>query len=121
MSETPESMEFKIDRNNLFVEETFTDLSGSSITRFTPVKPDGSPDKGRRTVYLGQTSVFTPNGPVPIHNPINAADLPQALKRFPEAMKEGLERLIEEARSLNQAQERKSPLIQTPGSSIIVP
>ncbi len=120
MSENEESLEFKLDRNNLFLEETFTDLSGNSVTRYTPVKPDGTPDKGRRVVFLGQTSVFTPNGALPVHNQINAADLPQALKRFPEAMQEGLQRLIEEARALQQ-EEKKPPLIQTPESRIIVP
>ncbi|MCU0539870.1 MAG: cytoplasmic protein [Desulfobacterales bacterium] len=120
MSEKEETLEFKLDRNNLFVEETFTDLSGNSIMRYTPVKPDGSPDKGRRVVFLGQTNVFTPNGALPIHNQINAADLPQALKRFPEAMQQGLQRIIEEARALQQ-EEKKPPLIQTPESRIIVP
>lgn len=120
MSEKEETLEFTLDRNNLFLEETFTDLSGNSVTRYTPVKPDGSPDRGRRVVFLGQTNVATPNGVLPIHNPINAADLPQALKRFPEAMQQGLQRLIEEARSL-QREEKKPPLIQTPESRIIVP
>lgn len=120
MNEEPQDgIEFKIDRGELYLEETFTDLKGGSVTRFTPVKPDGSPDKERRTIFLGQTSIYTPNGPVPLHNPIQAKDLPQALKRFPEAMQEALERLVEEARSMRK--EEPPPIIQAAEPRIIVP
>jgi hypothetical protein len=120
MDEEPQdAIEFKIDRNDLYIEETFTDLKGGSVTRFTPVKPDGSPDKERRPVFFGQTSIYTPNGAVPIHNPIQAKDLPQAFKRFPEAMQAGLERLVEEARSLRK--EEQPPIIQSSEPRIIVP
>lgn len=120
MDEEPQNaIEFKIDRNELYHEETFTDLKGGSITRFTPVKADGAPDKERRTVFLGQATIYTPNGPVPLQNPIQAKDLPQALKRFPEAMQEALASLVEEARSMHR--EEKPPIIQAAESRIIVP
>ena len=117
--EPQDAIEFKIDRTALYLEETFTDLKGGSVTRFTPVKPDGSPDKERRAVFLGQTSIYTPNGAVPLQSPIQSKDLPQALKRFPEAMQAALERLIEEARSM-QSQEQP-PIIQAAEQRIIVP
>lgn len=117
--DSPEPIDFKIDRNNLYLEETFTDLKGSSVARFTPVKPDGAPDKERRPLFLGQTSLYTPEGPVPIQSPIQAKDLPQALKRFPGAMQAALERLVEEAKSMRT--EASPPIIQTADSRIIVP
>jgi hypothetical protein len=111
--------DFSLDRSNLFLEETFTDLKVGTLKRFTPVLPDGSLDKSRRTVFLGQTSIHTPHGPLPLQNIIVAKDLAQAFKRFPEAMDEAMQQLIEEAAKAEP--EQASPLIQTPESRIIVP
>lgn len=122
-STTPESsdtaLDFSIDRTNLFLEETFTDLKTGTVKRFTPVHPDGSVDKARKTLFLGHTSIYTPHGPLPLQNVIAAKDLSQAFKRFPEAMNEAMQQLVEEARQARE--EKTSPLIQTPESRIIVP
>jgi hypothetical protein len=116
---TAQTFDFSLDRSNLFLEETFTDLKTGTVKRFTPVHPDGSVDKARKPLFLGQTSIPTPHGPLPVQNVIAAKDLSQALKRFPEAMDEAIQQLVEEA---NKAREEKaSPLIQTPESRIIVP
>lgn len=115
----PKKFDFSLDRSNLFLEETFTDLKVGTLKRFTPVLPDGSVDKSRRTVFLGQTSVHTPHGPLPLHNIIAAKDLAQAFKRFPEAMDEAMEQLMEEAAKAET--EKGSPIIQAPDSRIIVP
>jgi len=114
-----ETFDFKLDRNNLFQEETFTDVRNGSVKRFTPIRPDGAPDKSRKTIYLGQTSLYTPEGPLPLQNVIVAKDLAQAFKRFPEAMEEAVQRLMEEAKKMKD--EKASPIIQTPGSRIIMP
>jgi hypothetical protein len=114
-----ETFDFKLDRNNLFQEETFTDVRNGSVKRFTPIRPDGTPDKSRKTIYLGQTSLYTPEGPLPLQNVIAAKDLAQAFKRFPEAMEEAVQRLMEEAKKMKD--EKASPIIQTPGSRIIMP
>jgi hypothetical protein len=114
-----ETFDFKLDRNNLFQEETFTDVHNGSVKRFTPVRPDGTPDKSRKTIYLGQTSLYTPDGPLPIQNVIAAKDLAQAFKRFPEAMEQAVQRLVEEAKKMRE--DKPSPIIQTPESRIIVP
>ncbi len=114
-----QGIDFSIDRSNLFLEETFTDLKSGTVKRFTPILPDGSVDKGRKPLFLGQTSIYTPHGPLPIQNVIPAKELAQALKRFPEAMHQAMEQLMEEADKMRQ--EKTSPLIQTPESRIIVP
>jgi hypothetical protein len=94
-------------------------LKTGTLKRFTPVHPDGSVDKGRKTLFLGQTSIDTPHGPLPIQNIIAAKDLSQAFKRFPQAMEEAMQQLIEEAK--NAQEEKRSPIIQTPESRIIIP
>ena len=119
MADEQQNMEeFKIDRSNLYIEESFTDLKIGTVKRLTPVKTDGSEDKSRKPVFVGHTSIMTPNGPLPIQNVIAAKELPQAIKKFPEAMQEAMERLIEEVK---QYQEQEQSQIQQPDSSIIIP
>jgi hypothetical protein len=112
------SIDFKLDRSNLYLEETFTDLTGT-VKRFTPVKPDGTPDRDRKTLYLGQANVYTSHGPVPIQNTIPAKELSQAFKRYPEAMEQALQHLLEEAKKLGE--QKTSSIIQASESRIIVP
>jgi hypothetical protein len=113
------TVDFNLDRTNLYREESYTDLKVGTVKRFIPVLPDGSVDKARKTFFLGQTNVYTEHGPLPIQNVIQAKELAQAFKRFPEAMEEAMQRLMEEAQQMRE--EKNSPLIQTPESRIIVP
>jgi hypothetical protein len=110
--------ELKIDRGNLYKEETFTDLKVGMIKRMTPVKSDGSEDKTRKSVFVGQTSLMTRGGPLPLQAVIQAKDLQQAIKKFPEAMKVAMERLAEEAQ---RYQEQEQGRVEKPDSRIIVP
>jgi hypothetical protein len=105
--EKTESIDFSVDRTNLYREENFTDLRIASIRRLTPVKPDGSADKTRKTIFVGHTNLITPNGPLPIQNMIQAKELQQAIKKFPEAMQSAMERLIEEAKKHKQKEESR--------------
>ena len=114
----PDSLEFTIDRSNLYLEESFTDLKAGTIKRLTPVRPDGSQDNTRKIVFVGHTSILTPNGPLPIQNVIAAKELQQAIKKFPEAMHEAMEHLMEEVKKY---QEQEQSQIQKPDSRIIVP
>jgi hypothetical protein len=105
--EKTESIDLSVDRTNLYREENFTDLKIASIRRLTPVKPDGSVDKTRKTIFVGHTNLITPNGPLPIQNVIQAKELQQAIKKFPEAMQSAMERLVEEAKKHKQKEESR--------------
>ena len=100
-------IEFSVNRQNLYREESFTDMKVASIRRLTPVKPDGSEDKSRKAIFVGQTSLITPNGPVPIQTIIDARQLQQAIKKFPEAMQNEMERLVAEMKKLKQEKESR--------------
>ncbi|MEJ2221422.1 MAG: cytoplasmic protein [Desulfobacterales bacterium] len=104
--------ELKIDRSDLYKEETFTDLKVGMIKRMTPVKSDGAVDKTRKSVFVGQTSLMTPGGPLPLQAVIQAKDLQQAIKKFPEAMK------VAEAKKYQQQEQGR---VEKPESRIIVP
>ncbi len=116
--EQPNNLEFTIDRTNLYLEESFTDLKAGTIKRLTPVRSDGSQDKTRKTVFVGHTSILTPNGPLPIQNVIAAKELQQAIKKYPEAMYAAMDQLMEEVKKY---QEQEQSQIQKPDSRIIVP
>ena len=118
--EQKNQVNFKVDRSNLYREESFTDLKVGSIKCLTPVKSDGSEDKSRKKIFVGQSNVMTPQGPLPIQGVIQAKELQQAIKKFPEAMEAAMERLIEEAKKYQEQQGQDSQ-IQKPESRIIVP
>jgi hypothetical protein len=116
--EQSNAVDFTIERSNLYREESFTDLKVGSIRRLTPVKPDGSEDKTRKKIFVGQTNIVTPQGPLPIQGVIQAKELQQAIKKFPEAMEAAMDRLIEEAKKY---QEKEQTPIEKPESRIIIP
>ncbi len=122
IEETMENIEFTIDKQNLYQEEYFTDMKLATVRRLTPVKLDGSEDKKRKILFVGQANLMSEAGPIPISTMISAKDLQQAFKKFPEAMLEAMERLNQEMIKYRQEQESS---IVTQGlkkdSRIIIP
>jgi hypothetical protein len=116
--EQQQPTDLKLDRNNLYKEQTFTDLKVGMIKHMTPVKSDGSVDKTRKSVFVAHTSLMTPGGPLPLQAVIQAKDLQQAIKKFPDAMKTAMEHLAEEAKKY---QEQQGNRIEKSDSRIIVP
>jgi hypothetical protein len=90
----------RFDTGNLYREESYSDLQAGSIKVLTPVKADGSPDSTRPPLYVGVAQIMSAAGPLPIQCPIEAATLTEAMERFPAAVKEGVDRLIEEAKKI---------------------
>jgi len=104
--------EMKADLDNLYREESFTDLKVAQIRRLVPVRADGSPDPARSEIYIGETQLMSPRGPVPIHCPIEAESLQDAFDKFPEAVNAAVEKLIEEAKEI---QRQEASRIVVPG------
>ena len=101
MSQMPiDSMQ--VDTENLYREEAITDLKVASIRRMIPIKSDGSDDPSRKTIYTGQAHIMSQMGPVPVSAEIDASSLEEALQKFPEAIKEGIERMVEEAKEMQR-------------------
>ncbi len=97
-----DNREIKIDRDNLYQDETFTDLKIGWIRRLTPVTPDGIRDEKREPLFIGQTQLVTPQGPIPIQCQIPAKTLPEAMNKFPEVMELTIKNVIERAREMQQ-------------------
>jgi hypothetical protein len=104
--------EISVDPTNLYREEIFTDLRVATIRRLTPIHPDGTNDAARPVMFVGQTTLLSQAGPVPVQCPIKAATLQEALDEFPAAVNQAIERMIEEAREM---QRQESSRIVVPG------
>jgi hypothetical protein len=96
----------------------YTDLRVASIRKLIPIKADGSPDGTREPLFSGQTTLMTNAGPVPVSCPIEARTLEEATAKFPEAIKQAVERLVDEAREM---QRREMSRIVVPGTANIPP
>lgn len=101
----------KMDPAALYREEIFTDRRVGTIRALIPVKRDGSPDAGRKTVYAGEAQILTNAGPLPISFEIEAQSLEEAAQKFAGAAKEAIERTVKELQDLRRQA----------ASSIVVP
>lgn len=97
--------EIKFSQDNLYREDSFTDLRVGTIRMLTPVKPDGSDDKTRSPIFIGQTQVMSPKGPLPIQGPIDAKSLTEAMEKFPQVMEQSLQQMISEIKELQRQKE----------------
>ena len=110
--------DMRVDAENLYREEVFTDLRVATIRRMTPIKVDGSQDESRPVLFSGETQILTQGGLIPIHASIEAVSLQDAIDKFPEAVQAAVERLMDEAREL---QRREMSRIVVPGSGTLPP
>ena len=101
----------KMDADALYREDVFTDQRVGTIRRLTPVKPDGTDDPVRATLFVGQATVMTPMGSLPLSFELEGATLGEAAAKFGPAA----QRAIEEAAREIQEMRRQA------ASSIVIP
>src|ERR1700694_5428930 len=106
--------EAKMDGASLYREEIYTDRSAGTIRALVPVTRDGGPDQTRSTVYVGEAQILTNMGPLPISFEIPAATLGEAVQKYGEAAKEGVDRAM---RELQELRRQASSSILVPGAS----
>jgi hypothetical protein len=105
---TTKITDIKIDPNNLYKEEAFTDLTFATIRRLTPVKIDGSIDESRPAIFTGMTQLMSPNGPIPVQCLIEGAkDLSEAAAKLPEAIEKTVQAMIAEAEEMRRQEASK--------------
>ncbi len=118
MGDAGQDVDFSVDKNNLYREESITDLKVASIRRLIPVKSDGSEDTSRTEVFYGHTQLMSPQGPIPIQASLKADNLEDAMNEFPEAMKVAMAEMVERAKKM---QAQQAQMQQKDDSRIIVP
>ncbi|MED5262329.1 MAG: hypothetical protein VX574_08040 [Myxococcota bacterium] len=110
--------DIQVDAENLYREETFTDLRIATLRRLTPIRSDGSEDSSRSVRFIGETQLMSARGLLPVSAPIDAPTIDEAIAQFPEAINQAVERLIEEAREL---QRQEASRIVVPGQGPMGP
>ncbi|MFA6093871.1 MAG: hypothetical protein WCU88_09965 [Elusimicrobiota bacterium] len=92
----------RMDPAQLYREEIFTDRQMGTIHRLTPVKPDGSPDSARKTLYVGESQILTSAGALPLNFEIDAASLDEAAAKFGAGMKQAFTEAVEEIKEMRR-------------------
>ncbi|MDR3211058.1 MAG: hypothetical protein LBU79_03985 [Planctomycetota bacterium] len=109
----------RVNTDNLFRQETYTDLGMGTIQCLTPVKIDGSPDSSRAAIFMGSAQIMTQAGMIPVQCEIPATSLKTACEAFPEAIRGAVNELIEQARQLER--ERHGGIVIPRGGNIELP
>jgi len=111
MATEPRATDASMDIATLYREEVYTDRKVGTLRVLVPVKSDGGTDAARSTVYTGEAQLMTNMGPLPISFDIAAKDLGEAVQKYAEAAKTGIEHTMRELQDLRRQQ----------SSSLIVP
>jgi hypothetical protein len=106
-----EELKLELDLDNLYREEIFTDQKIGTLRQLTPVKSDGSRDEARPVLFVGETSLMTPAGTLPIHFRLEGKDLGEAARQFADAANKAIQETMEQLRELRRQA----------ASSIVVP
>ncbi len=101
----------KMDSQDLYREDLYTDRRVGTIRVVTPVKPDGTPDPSRATSYVGQAQIMTPAGALPLSFEIEAKTLAEACEGFAAGAKVAFEETMQELQEMRRQQ----------ASSIVIP
>ncbi len=98
-----------VDTANLYREESITDLRAATIRQLVPITPDGNVDPTRSRRFIGDTTLMTQMGPIPVQFPLEAETLSEACTLFPDGIRGAIERLNERAREM--AREESSRIV----------
>lgn len=102
-----EQIDFSLDTQNLFREESITDLKVGSIRRLVPIHEDGSKDESRTALFMGHSQIMTPEGPLPLQAPLPANNLREAYEEFPKAMQRALNEMVETIKKMQADPKRQ--------------
>jgi len=101
----------KMDSQDLYREDIYSDRKVGTIRVMTPVRADGSPDPSRATSYVGQAQIMTPAGALPLSFEIDAKTLAEACEGFADGAKMAFEETMKELQEMRRQQ----------ASSIVIP
>lgn len=90
--------------DNLYREETVSDLKVGTIRVLTPITPDGERDEKRDIQYIGQASLYTPAGALPLNFELEADSLAAAVDAFEAGAKKAMEETMERLQEMRREQ-----------------
>ena len=95
-----------VDRYNLYREDSVTDIKVAAIRRLTPIKADGSDDDSRDSIFMGQTQLMSPSGPILLQSLLEAKTLEEAMDNFPATMQKEVDKAVAQAEKEKQEKEK---------------
>ena len=101
----------KMDADDLYREDMYSDRKVGTIRVMTPVKSDGSPDPSRASIFVGQAQIMTPAGVLPLSFELDARNLAEACSKFADGAKAAFEETMKELQEMRRQQ----------ASSIVIP
>lgn len=107
------SSELQMQADQLYREEIVTDRRVGSIRCLTPVDSNGSDDRARPMLYVGQAQIMTPMGTIPLSFDLEAGTLGEAVEQFAAAAEQAVERT---AKELEEMRRDAASSIVVPGS-----
>tara|TARA_B100000927_G_C16428372_1_gene454457 strand:+ start:470 stop:859 length:390 start_codon:yes stop_codon:yes gene_type:complete len=107
MNDKSQIDEIKFNAENLWKEESFTDLEVGSIRKLSPINSDGSDDTSRKPTFTATTNIMTPNGALPLSGEIKASTLDEAILNFSDAINDALKKLQDDMVKMQQEQANK--------------
>ena len=104
-------LEAQMSADALYREDVFTDQRVGTVRRMTPVKSDGTDDPSRPHFFIGQATVMTPMGSLPLSFELPGKTLAEAVSQFGTAAQHAIE---DAARELQEMRRQAA-------SSIVIP
>ncbi|NCD33970.1 MAG: cytoplasmic protein [Spartobacteria bacterium] len=94
--------DISVNTDNLYREESYTDLSVGHIQKLTPITIDCEDDTTRPVKFIASTQVVSPMGAIPITATIDVTTLREAIDAFPQAIQKALEDMMEQAQRMQR-------------------
>ena len=105
----------RFDATSVYWEEMYTDRRVGTIRVLVPVQSDGMADPARATLYVGQVSVMTPMGTLPISFEIEGKTLADAIAKFADGARIAVDEAMRELQQLRR-EAASSIVIPEPGA-----
>ena len=97
-------MDAHMDSTSLYRESVITDRKVGTIRMLEPVKADGNADPDRDTLFMGQASLYTPGGALPLNFELEASTLAEAVEAFADAANKAVEETMEKLKEMRREQ-----------------
>ena len=102
MNQPTQSPDIRMDADDLYREDSYTDNRIGSIRCLTPVTKNGEADDTRSVQYLGSTQILTPAGPLPLNFELPGDSLEAAIAGFGDAAREAVDKTMQELREMQR-------------------
>ena len=104
-----------MDPAELYREELYTDRKMGTLRVMVPVQSDGAADTARPTLFIGEAQLMTNMGPLPVSFEIDARNLAEAVAKYGDAAKVGVEQTLRELQEMRR--QASSSLIVPPAGA----